>query len=83
VLASLKRFAAHWVIIFFVSLILLPALMIGAHYVKKLLLWIDVDPVEREVFNFVSLYLTVADVVLIFGTAGIGVYKLLESEVER
>jgi hypothetical protein len=49
---------------------------------KKLLLWIDVDPVEREVFNFVSLYLTVADVVLIFGTAGIGVYKLLESEVE-
>jgi uncharacterized membrane protein YhaH (DUF805 family) len=82
-MASLRKYVEHWLLIFIVALILLPALMIGSHYIKILLHKVNVDPVEPEVFNFVSLYLTVLDVVLILATATIGVYRLLDAEVEE
>jgi hypothetical protein len=82
-MASLRKYVEHWLLIFIVALILLPALMIGSHYIKILLHRVHVDIVEQEVFNFVSLYLTVLDVVLILSTATIGVYRLLNAEVEE
>lgn len=82
-MASLRKYVEHWLLIFIIALILLPALMIGSHYIKILLQRVNVDPVEQEVFNFVSLYLTVLDVVLILATATIGVYRLLDTEVEE
>jgi len=82
-MASLRKYVEHWLLIFTIALILLPALMIGSHYIKTLLHRVNVDPAEQEVFNFVSLYLTVLDVVLILATATIGVYRLLDAEVEE
>ena len=82
-LASLKKFAEHWLRILIVAVVLFPALIIGSHYVKKLLHGLKVDPLDQEVFHFVSLYLTVLDAVLILGTATIGVFKLLEAEVDE
>jgi DMSO reductase anchor subunit len=82
-MASLRKYVEHWLLIFIIALILLPVLMIGSHYIKILLQRVNVDPVEQEVFNFVSLYLTVLDVVLILATATIGVYRLLDAEVEE
>jgi hypothetical protein len=82
-MVSLRKYFEHWLLIFIVALVLLPALMIGSHYIKILLHRVNVDPLEQEVFNFVSLYLTVLDVVLILATATIGVYRLLNAEVEE
>lgn len=81
-MASLRKYVEHWLLIFIVALILLPALMVGSHCIKILLHRVNVDPVEQEVFKFVSLYLTVLDVVLILATATIGVYRLLDAELE-
>jgi DMSO reductase anchor subunit len=82
-MASLRKYVEHWLLIFIIALIFLPALMIGSHYIKILLHRVNVDPVEQQVFYFVSLYLTVLDVVLILATATIGVYRLLDAEVEE
>jgi uncharacterized membrane protein YhaH (DUF805 family) len=82
-MASLRKYVEHWLLIFIIALIMLPALMIGSHCIKVLLHRVNVDPIEQEVFSFVSLYLTVLDVVLILATATIGVYRLLDAEVEE
>lgn len=81
-MASLRKYVDHWLLIFIVALVLLPALMVGSHCIKILLHRANVDPIEQEVFKFVSLYLTVLDVVLILATATIGVYRLLDAELE-
>jgi len=78
---SLRKYFEHWLLIFIIALIMLPALMIGSHYAKMLLHMANVDPAEQEVFSFVSLYLTVLDAVLILATATIGVYRLIDAEV--
>jgi hypothetical protein len=83
VLTSLKKYFNHWWLIFVIALVFLPAHIIASHGIKLLLQSLKVDPLDREIFDFVSLYLTVVDVILILSTATIGALRLLEAEVEE
>ena len=82
-MASLRKYFEHTGIIFVIAFVVLPALIVAAHFVKIFLKYLQVDALEREIFDFVSLALTLVDAVLILSTAVIGVYRLLETEVDE